>query len=184
MRRRLQLRRLDVWRKDMPRILIIDDSESMLAYLESILREASHEVFVASSGAEALKVLKKQALELAITDIYMPPPDGLEVMQFARAMNLNLPFIAISGRPPPLNMFVPARRLGARISIQKPFSPERLMEVVDAVLDAGLGSLVPDCQKKRRDRREEAAGRVRGSPPPDASGHSLSPSGLSPGGDP
>ena len=85
----------------MPGILVVDDSESKLAFLESILQEASRELFVAFSGTEALSNLKKQALELVITDLYMP--DGIELMRFER--DLRVPFIAISEHPPLLRGF-------------------------------------------------------------------------------
>ena len=131
----------------MPKILIIDDSESVLAYLESILQEASHEVLVASSGTEALSILKNQALDLVITDIYMPAPDGLEVMRLARQLKLNVPFIVISSHASPMNMFVPARGLGAQLALQKPFSRERLLDAVTAVLDMSMGSIQPPLQR-------------------------------------
>ena len=127
----------------MPRILVVDDSESVLAYLESILREAAHEVFAASSGTAALQILKTEALDLVVTDIYMPAPDGLEIMRLVRALKLNVPFIVISSHASPLNMFVPARGLGAQLAIQKPFPRERLLEAVEAVLDVRLGSQLP-----------------------------------------
>ncbi len=127
----------------MPKILVVDDSESVLAYLEAVLREASHEVFVASSGTEALNILKNQALDLVITDIYMPAPDGLEVMRLVRQLKLNVPFIVISSRAAPLNMFVPARGLGAQLALKKPFTRERLLEAVEAVLDVRMGSQLP-----------------------------------------
>jgi CheY-like chemotaxis protein len=130
------------------RILVIDDSPSVLAYLEQVLREAGHEVFAAASGAEAVEILKRAPLNLVVTDIYMPAPDGLEVMRLARELKLNVPFIAISSNPPPMNKFIPARRLGAQLSLQKPFSRERLIDAVDAVLSVSMGSVLPELQRK------------------------------------
>lgn len=142
----------------MPRILVIDDSESVLIYLTQLLRAAGHRVFAAASGSEAVAFLESEPLDLVITDIYMPPPDGLEVMRLAREMKLNLPFIAISSQPSPLNKFVPARGLGARLAIQKPFSPQRLIEAVDAILDASLGSLLPESQMPRNHPAQSGGG--------------------------
>lgn len=127
----------------MARILVVDDSESMLAFLEQVLRERSHKVLVAASGSQALEILRTEPVDLVVTDIYMPAPDGLEVMRQARRMWLNVPFIAISARPSPENKFVPARALGARIALQKPFPRERLIDAVEAVLDVSLGSPLP-----------------------------------------
>ena len=123
----------------MPKILVVDDSESVVASLEYILQGESYEVVCAFSGAQALEILKKETVDLVITDIYMPPPDGIELMRAARALRLNVPFIAMSSYASPMNMFVPARGLGARISLEKPFSRECLIEAVQATLDASLG---------------------------------------------
>ena len=136
----------------MPRILVVDDSESVLAYLESILRKISHEVFAASSGTQALQILERESVDLAIIDIYMPAPDGLEVMRRSREMKLDVPFIAISAQPSPSNKFGPARAFGAQIALQKPFSRERLIEAVEAILDVHLGSSIPQRPRKRSAR--------------------------------
>jgi chemotaxis response regulator CheB len=79
----------------MPRILVVDDSESVLAYLEQVLQAAGHEVFAAASGTEAVKILKRESLDLVVTDIYMPAPDGLELLLLAPALHLPVPFIAM-----------------------------------------------------------------------------------------
>lgn len=62
----------------MAKILVIDDSESVLAFMESVLRRESHEVLSTLSGAEALQILRKERVDLVITDSYLPPPDGLD----------------------------------------------------------------------------------------------------------
>ena len=132
----------------MAKILIIDDSASMLALLEQMLREEDYAVTIASSGAEALEILSQNPIDLVITDIYMPALDGLEVMRLARAMKLNVPFIAISSQVSPQNKFIPARGLGAQISLQKPFAREQLIEAVEAVLAASLESPFTQLQRK------------------------------------
>ena len=136
----------------MARILVVDDSESALRYLQQVLRDRSHVVFAASSGTRGLEILEQERIDMVVTDIYMPEPDGIELMRRARAMQLNVPFIAISARPSPLNMFIPARALGARMALQKPFPPERLVDAVEAVLDLSRGSPLPEGVEQRRDR--------------------------------
>jgi len=133
----------------MARILVIDDSESVLAFLVQVLREEKHEVLAASSGTQALEILKRERLDLVVTDIYMPEPDGIEVMRQARELRLNVPFIAISAQPSPRNKFVPARALGAQLALQKPFPRARLVEAVEAVLDLSKGSPLPQAERSR-----------------------------------
>lgn len=119
----------------MATILVIDDSEMMLEFIKSALEQELHTVLTALSGEEALKIIGERSLDLIITDIYMPAPDGLEIMRIARATRLKVPFIAISGYASPLNMFVPARGLGARTAIKKPFASQQLIEAVNAILN-------------------------------------------------
>lgn len=127
----------------MARILVVDDSKLFLISLKSILEGAAHEVTTAASGADALEWLRQRPFDLVITDIYMPPPDGLELMQAVRLMKLAVPFIVISSRPSPLNMFIAARGLGAHLSLQKPFSDGQLTDAVEAVLDGSSASRAP-----------------------------------------
>lgn len=117
------------------RILVVDDSESMLVFLDQVLQRESYEVLTAASGTEAWQILQTQPVNLVITDMFMPAPDGLELMRLAHELHLSVPFIAISGQPGPLNKFVRAHGLGAHISLPKPFTRDRLIEVVQAVLD-------------------------------------------------
>lgn len=131
----------------MPRILVVDDSESVLTFLHSVLQREPYEVMSTLSGAKALEILQKEAVDLVITDIYMPPPDGLEIMSRVRAMKLDVAFIAISSYPASLNMFAAARSLGAQIALAKPLSSEDLIAAVQAVLDAKLGGAHPQSRQ-------------------------------------
>lgn len=119
----------------MPKILVIDDSKSVLSFVERTLQEKSHSVLALSSGREALRLLKTHPVDLVITDIYMPPPDGLEILRHARELKLSVPFIVMSTRQGPMNMSTPARGLGARTFLQKPFTEKSLIEAVEGVLN-------------------------------------------------
>src|SRR5687767_8060352 len=61
------------------RILIVEDSSAMRAFVRAALEEAGvvREVVEASSGFEALRILPREAFELAIVDINMPDVNGL-----------------------------------------------------------------------------------------------------------
>ncbi|MGN1107222.1 MAG: response regulator, partial [Huintestinicola sp.] len=68
------------------KILIVDDDPSCLAIAKHTL-ETKFEVITAASGEEALKILKKNAPELAVLDIYMPEMDGFELMKRIREIS-------------------------------------------------------------------------------------------------
>jgi len=73
------------------RALIVDDSSVMRKIVERSLRQAGLDplvVFEAGSGIDGLEVLKKQQVELILSDINMPAMDGLEFLRQLRAQNL------------------------------------------------------------------------------------------------
>jgi DNA-binding response OmpR family regulator len=79
------------------RILVIDDEATALDLLRRILEEEGYEVFLASNGAEGIKLFRSQPCDLVITDMVMPVKDGLQTILDLRKEVPDLPFIAISG---------------------------------------------------------------------------------------
>ena len=61
---------------DHPRVLIADDSRAVRVCLERSLRGAGYQVFVASDGAEAVRLAAEVEPQLVILDIQMPEMDG------------------------------------------------------------------------------------------------------------
>lgn len=118
-------------------ILVVDDSTSLLGEMQKLLVTAGYDVVTAPSGEDALGLIRRRSFDVAITDIYMPAPDGLEVIREAAKIRPSLPFIAMSGKPADLNMLGVARALGAVATLNKPFSPERLISAIEAALDRG-----------------------------------------------
>jgi CheY-like chemotaxis protein len=62
----------------MKRVLVIDDEAMIRSLLRTILSVAGREVFEAGDGAEALRLLEGQPVELVLCDLRMPVMDGLE----------------------------------------------------------------------------------------------------------
>lgn len=130
----------------MATILIIDDSASVLALTADFLRTAGHTVLTTSSGRRAFAILDEQPVDLVLTDIYMPEPDGLEILTKAREKKLRVPFVAMSSQLGDTNFFKLAKALGAVTTLQKPFTAPQLNAVVDLVLrkrKAGVSLLAP-----------------------------------------
>jgi DNA-binding NtrC family response regulator len=115
-------------------ILVIDDSASMLVTVAAILAEAGHEVLTCGSGKQAVPMLSGQALDLVITDIYMPDEDGLEIIRDTRRICPEVPVIAMSGMTGKWAMLKVAAHLGASGTLVKPFSPGQLLQVVEKAL--------------------------------------------------
>ena len=120
-------------------ILVIDDSASVLEWMQDVLTKAGHQVHTSSNGKQGILILRKGSIALVITDIYMPEQDGVEVIQHTRRMAPQVKLVAMSTRPPGHNLFKAAMALGAMGTLQKPFSEEQLLETVAAALGASAG---------------------------------------------
>ena len=118
----------------MARILVIDDSVSILAFMEQVLTSAGHIVVPVSSGDQGIKALKSVAMDLIITDIYMPEMDGMEIMRSLRRLNINTPVVAISSKMDAMGMNKMVRAMGAWDTLKKPFNSAELIAVVEKAL--------------------------------------------------
>ena len=68
------------------RILIVDDDRLLQNSLRAILTE-KYDPLIAGSGEEALRLLKKETVDLVLLDIRLPGIDGLETLQRIKALD-------------------------------------------------------------------------------------------------
>ena len=78
-------------------ILVVDDYDQIRNLLRRILQGGGYEVFEASNGRQAIDWLRKNGVDLVITDLIMPEQEGLETIQFLRNERPDLKIIAMSG---------------------------------------------------------------------------------------
>jgi two-component system chemotaxis response regulator CheY len=119
-------------------ILLVDDSATVRAVISKALKLAGvdiNELYQAGNGEEALQVLEKEWVDLVFCDISMPVMDGEELVM---AMNQNgmiesIPVVIVSsaGSEPRVARL---KENGVKDYVQKPFTPERIREVVDQVM--------------------------------------------------
>ncbi len=127
-------------------ILIIDDDPSLLVGLTATIRRQGYEVITAGDGARGFQIAKEKKPDLIISDVMMPPPNGLDMRrQMSRDPDLaSIPFIFLTARSG-LDDRLTGIREGADDYITKPFVTEELMARIQAIL--------------RRVRAEQARGR-------------------------
>ncbi len=120
----------------MSKILVIEDEAAIRRVLVKILSEESemYEVDEAEDGSHGLEMIKKTDYDLALCDIKMPKMDGVEVLQAAKKIRPEIPFIMISGHGD-LDTAVNTMRLGAFDYISKPPDLNRLLTTVRNALD-------------------------------------------------
>lgn len=125
------------------KILVVEDSHSMRAYLTTMLEagdiDADIEIIEASSGFEALKLLPHHEFSAILTDINMPDINGLELVSFLKnhPQYQSVPIMVISTEGSDEDR-KRATALGAEEYLVKPFEPEELTEKVQKLL--GLGA--------------------------------------------
>ena len=124
----------------MKRILIVEDSPTMRALLNSALEglEIPVKITEASSGFEALRCLPRESFDLIVTDINMPDINGLELVAFAKNNNAyrSIPLVIVSTEGAERDR-ERGLELGADAYLVKPFEPENLREVVVDLLSRG-----------------------------------------------
>lgn len=67
---------MNVANKHTGRILFVDDEQNILSSLRRLFRAEGYEIFLATSGREALTILEKEAIDLVVSDMRMPEMDG------------------------------------------------------------------------------------------------------------
>ena len=117
----------------MVRVLVVDDNADMRLSLGRLLASSGYDAEAARDGQQAMEVHRRRPVQVLITDIYMPLHDGLETILAFRREFPGVKIIAMSGggqmaRTTYLGV---ASDIGADATLQKPFSFESLLEVLD-----------------------------------------------------
>ena len=127
----------------MKRILIVEDSPTMRALLNSALEglEVPVKITEASSGFEALRCLPREPFDMIVTDINMPDINGLELVSFAKNNDAyrSIPLVIVSTEGAERDR-ARGLELGADAYLVKPFDAENLREVVVDLLSRGVRS--------------------------------------------
>ena len=118
----------------MPSILIIDDEKAIRKTLTEILGFEGYKIDEASDGEEGLRKFKEKNYDLILCDIKMPKLDGLEFLEKAKEINVEVPIIIISGHGN-IETAVEAVKKGAYDYISKPPDLNRLLITLRNAMD-------------------------------------------------
>ena len=118
----------------LPMILIVDDEEEILDFLERIL-STKYKILRSENGFDALEVLNKEAVQLIICDVMMPKMDGFEFCKIVKSNfeNSHIPIILLTAKNT-IQSKVKGLELGADAYIEKPFSKEHLFAQIASLL--------------------------------------------------
>ena len=117
------------------RVLVIDDEKVMLKLVKAILTRAGYEVATTESIEEALELLRGQNFDLITCDLMLPGISGLDFLQMMQtgAVQPRVPVVVVTaaGYQTELEQ---ARSLGAVHVLNKPFTSQQLVSVVETAL--------------------------------------------------
>ena len=108
-----------------PRILIVDDESSMRDMLRIVLRRDGYDVLQAGNGSDAIDVLKRERVDLLLSDIRMADVSGVEVLKAAKEVNRDIIAFMMTAFAS-TETAIEAMRLGAVDYFTKPFSMDEL----------------------------------------------------------
>ncbi len=112
-------------------ILIVDDSASMRQLVTFALKDAGYEVIAATDGRDALNKLGGAKADMVVTDLNMPNMDGIELIKQLRKSPAHkfTPVVMLTTESQE-GKKQEGKAAGASGWIVKPFTPEKLMEVI------------------------------------------------------
>lgn len=117
-------------------ILIIDDEADIRDLISGILEDDGHHVRTARDSDEALDAMRRRTPSMVVLDIWLQGSriDGLELLQMFKEIDPDMPVVVISGHGT-IETAVSAIRKGAYDFIEKPFTADRLLVVVQRALE-------------------------------------------------
>lgn len=125
--------------KEGTRVLIIDDSKTIVTALRKFLRSAGYETQEALDAESGLEILREQKTDLVFLDIVLPGMNGFAALRAIRrdpALR-EIPVIMMSGNEQAMEQFF-GTRIGADDFMKKPFSRYEIFFRIERLLDANL----------------------------------------------
>lgn len=121
----------------MATILIIEDEPRVRATLRKILEHGQHTVIEAEDGEAGMHAFSAEHVDLVISDLLMPRQRGSAVISQIRALDPDIPIIAVSGSDDTDGPLDEAMNLGASMRMGKPYQVEDLLAAVSLLLGEG-----------------------------------------------
>ncbi len=118
------------------RVLVVDDFPTMRRILKNVLRQIDvKDTLEAQNGKEALDLLKKEEVDLILSDWLMPEMTGMDLLRACKddPRISRIPFIMVTAEAQKAAV-MDAIKAGVDNYITKPFTPERLKEAINKVI--------------------------------------------------
>jgi len=116
------------------RILVVDDEMDLVASCQRLLERKGYGVDIATSGEEALEVVRQAEPRVVLTDLKMPGLGGMELLKMLKEQYPEIQVLMMTAFST-IEDAVEAMRLGAADFVPKPFTPDHLAIVVEKAFD-------------------------------------------------
>lgn len=117
-----------------PRVLVVDDQESLRSLLSRLLAREGFDPIEAADGAQAIELFRSQAPLVVVSDIMMPRMDGLALLTEVKRIDPNAVVILMTGQGNE-DILLHALRGGATNFFKKPFNVRELIEEIRKIVD-------------------------------------------------
>ena len=114
-------------------ILVVDDDKNTRRLLKAVLESEMYTVHTAENGEDALAVMDREHIDLAVLDVMMPKMDGYEFTKLLRENQNNLPILMISARQLPRDKHK-GFLVGTDDYMTKPIDEEEMLLRIKALL--------------------------------------------------
>ena len=118
------------------RILVVDDEPQLRHVIQLILDLEGYETLNARGGAEGLRVLAQQPVDLVVLDLLMPEVDGWEVLRQLKSQGRAdaIPVILLTAKDQPIDKMLGWKVFGVTDYVTKPFDKSDFLERVAKAL--------------------------------------------------
>ncbi len=122
----------------MASILLVEDNDQLRTLLKLLLTSSGYEVWEAPNGTQVSAMYQQQHFDLVITDLVMPDTEGLSVIMELRRLDKNVRIIAMSGggQGSAESYLSMAQKLGAHLTLSKPFGNQEFLDAVSSALES------------------------------------------------
>ncbi len=115
-------------------ILIVDDEPGVRESLKMLLK-STYDIYTASDGEEALRIIKERRIHLVTLDLNMPKLSGIETLREIRKIDKEVPVIIITGYGTQKDQ-KEAGLYGVTEFISKPFKIDAMISLIEGILKA------------------------------------------------
>lgn len=124
------------------KVLVIEDDTLTRITLCKLFTKMNYEPVEACNGFGGIKLFRSHKPDVVITDLLMPDKEGLSTISEIRAISKSVPIVAMTsgGSTHNMNFLGIARELGANHTLSKPFKPDEIFQLLQALeADTGAG---------------------------------------------